>query len=101
MTEAASAADTPVIPPVLYLPVRDYQPDARDVAIDFRRTRDGRTALLAYTALDRLIDGCGSAQPWVVLPTSKLDEIKEHSPYDMILLDVRIPADQRRMAGGR
>ncbi|WP_424922760.1 SAV_915 family protein [Aeromicrobium chenweiae] len=31
--------------------------------------RDGRTALLAYTALDRLVDCCGDRQPWVLIET--------------------------------
>jgi hypothetical protein len=62
---------------------------------------DGRLALVAYTALDRLVDGCGRDQPWVVIPAAKLDEIDQHQPYDLILLDVEIPEEQRRKAGGQ
>jgi hypothetical protein len=101
MTDALTSADVPVIPPMLYVPVADYAPDAEDIVIDFRRIRDGQTALLAYSALDRLIDGCGPAQPWVVLPTSKLDEIKYHTPFDVLLLDVTIPEARRRKTGGQ
>ncbi len=54
---------------MLYVPVADYGPDSAELTIDFRRMVDGRTALIAFTALDRLIDGCGSAQPWVLVPT--------------------------------
>ncbi|HEX3649862.1 MAG TPA: SAV_915 family protein [Pseudonocardiaceae bacterium] len=81
-------ADRPVVPPMLYVPVRDYADNVHDLTVDFRRLPDGRLALPAYTALDRLVAGCGTAQPWVLLPTAKLDEIAEHTPYDVILLDM-------------
>ncbi|WP_324195087.1 SAV_915 family protein [Nocardia farcinica] len=34
-----------------------------------RRTRDGRIACLAYSALDRLLNCCGNNQPWMWTPT--------------------------------
>ncbi|WP_460525543.1 SAV_915 family protein [Flindersiella endophytica] len=36
---------------------------------------DGRTALLVYSALDRLVTNCGEHQPWVVLPATALADI--------------------------
>ncbi len=101
MTKTGDISAKPLVPPMLYVPVADYPSGTDDVAIDFRRMTDGRTALVAFTALDRLIDGCGAAQPWVLLPTGALAEIDQHSPYDVILLDVTIPADERRTAGDR
>jgi hypothetical protein len=86
---------------MLYVPVAEYESGSAELTLDFRRMADGRTALVAFTALDRLINGCGDAQPWVMLPTAQLTEIDQRSPYDVILLDVVIPADQRRGAGQR
>jgi hypothetical protein len=99
LTKTGDIAAKPLVPPMLYVPVTDYRSGTDEVTIDFRRMTDGRTALLAFTALDRLIDGCGATQPWVLLPTGALAEIDQHSPYDVILLDVTIPADERRTAG--
>jgi hypothetical protein len=100
MTVAVNAAQKPVVPPVLYVPVED--PWASDeLTIEFRWLADGRLALVAYTALDRLVNGCGPHQPWAIMPTTKLDEIDLHQPYDVILLDVEIPEHQRRKASER
>lgn len=83
-----------VIPPVLYLPAR---PGATSdhAEIELRRLVDGRVALLAYTALDRLGDGCGPDQPWVLYRTSELGVLRVMSPYDVILLDQPLPESAR------
>jgi hypothetical protein len=81
-------ADRPLVPPVLYVPRDGQTTDGDTVVLDYRTTRDGRTALLAYTALDRLVDCCGDRQAWVLIETSALDDIAEQQPYDLILLDI-------------
>ena len=106
---AVGGAGRVVVPPVVYVPcaavpeagVADrgvVSPDA-EVTVEFRRTADGRTALLAYTALDRLVDCCGPYQPWILMPTAKLDEIDRYLRYDLILLDLDVPAEFRRRGG--
>lgn len=85
---------TEVIPPVVYLACGSTETDT--FVPDRRTTEDGRIALLVYSALDRLIDCCGPGQPWIVVDTGKLEAIGEHAPYDVILVDVDIPADLRR-----
>ena len=85
------------VPPILYVPCEG--PGADDEQhLDFRRTKDGRLALMAYTALDRLVTCCGDAQPWVLILTEKLDEVNAQQPYDVIFLDVEIPEEHRRAA---
>ena len=46
--------------------------------------RDGRVALLAYTALDRLATCMGPYQPWVLYRTEQLDELGGVQSYDVI-----------------
>ncbi|MGH3948548.1 MAG: SAV_915 family protein [Pseudonocardiaceae bacterium] len=83
-------------PPIVYVPCAEHVRDETDnLTVDLRRTRDGRMALMVYSALDRLIECCGAEQPWVVVPTANLDKIDEASPFDVILLDVRIPEEHR------
>jgi hypothetical protein len=52
--------------------------------------------VLVYSALDRLIECCGPHQPWVGVPTGKLDAIDEYAPFDVVLMDIDIPAESRR-----
>jgi hypothetical protein len=47
---------------VVYIPCAPA-PSADELIIDLRATRDGRLALLAYSAMDRLVAHCGPHQP--------------------------------------
>lgn len=88
-----------VIPPVMYLPASPGGgADGEPAEIEMRRLLDGRVALLAYTALDRLADCCGSEQPWVLYKTDQLDELNKVSPYDVIVIDQPLPDELRRDA---
>ncbi|WP_369806678.1 SAV_915 family protein [Mycobacterium sp. E802] len=83
-------------PPVVYLPCAEEVDDPNDARIDMRETRDGRTALLAYSALDRLHECCGDDQAWIVAPTAILSQLQSLHPFQLLMLDVEIPVEQRR-----
>ncbi|WP_308170577.1 SAV_915 family protein [[Mycobacterium] fortunisiensis] len=83
-------------PPVVYLPCAEAVDDPNDARIDMRETRDGRTALLAYSALDRLHECCGEDQAWIVVPTAFLSELQSLHPFQLLMLDIEIPIEQRR-----
>lgn len=84
-------------PPVVYVPCeRPPGPGDAELTVDLRRTRDGQTALLVYSALDRLVQCCGPHQAWVVMPTAKLEQVRENTAFEMILLDLEIPDEHRR-----
>lgn len=87
-----------IIPPVVYLPVQEQREDGA-VRYVVRGMRDGRDALLAYTALDRLADGCGPHQPWQLHATESLGQVRDRQPYDVILFDMEVPDHARD--GGR
>lgn len=80
----------PVVPPVLYLPVRPHPEQGQYPEV--RPLKDGRRALLAYTALDRLASACGENQPWVLLHIADLASIKEQYPFDLVAFDPQLPA---------
>jgi hypothetical protein len=87
-------SDSPVIvPPMLYLPVFEH-PEGGQYAI-VRELADGRTGLLAYTALDRLADKCGANQPWILISTSEIGRVREAQPFDIVAFDLDVPASQR------
>jgi hypothetical protein len=92
--EPASSPARPVIGPALYLPVR---PDGESVEV--RRLEDGRRALLAYTAIDRVATHCGEAQPWVLIETAELRAVKQRQPFDIVITDMHVPDIYR--SGGR
>lgn len=86
-------------PPVVYVPCSPLNPEDEELSVDLRRTRDGKLALLVYSALDRLVTCCGEQQPWVVLPTANLEKIREKTDFELILLDIEIPNELRRLDG--
>ncbi|WP_084436500.1 SAV_915 family protein [Actinomyces gerencseriae] len=94
--QPAASADSPSrrlpMPPVVYVPCVIDEHDERKLAL--RTTKDGRLALLVYTALDRLLDLAGDV-PWVLMDWDGLDKAQKIEHYDMILQDIRIPEDQR------
>lgn len=87
-----------IVPPVLYLPVIDL-PDDQGQMFAVRPLTDGRTGLLAYTALDRLASCCGEQQAWIMLPTPELGRVKQAQAFDVVAFDLPVPASQR--VGGR
>lgn len=89
-------ADKITFPPVVYVPCSPLTPGDEELSVDLRQTREGKLALLAYSALDRLVTCCGEQQPWVVLPTANLEKIREKTEFELILLDIDIPDEFRR-----
>lgn len=86
-----------IVPPMLYLPTLEH-PDGGSYAV-IRTMLDGRKGLLAYTALDRLADSCGSNQPWALVPTVDLGDIRRDQPFDVVAFDLDIP--RTMLADGR
>lgn len=83
---------------MLYVPCVKHVKDPDDLEVEYRSTRDGRTALLVYSALDRLHACCGMGQPWFLMPTLKLDDLYQVQPFDTVLLDVVLPDDLKKPA---
>lgn len=86
-----------MVPPMLYLPVREDEDGSRTAEV--RATQDGRRALLAYTALDRLALACGELQPWTLVPLSALEDLQAEQPFDLVAFDPDIPTNL--LHGGR
>jgi hypothetical protein len=83
-----------IVPPALYLPIVD-NPDSEGQMAVVKPLADGRTGLLAYTALDRLAEKCGVNQPWMLLMTSELDRVRAAQPFDVVAFDLMVPLSQR------
>ncbi|WP_026360321.1 SAV_915 family protein [Amycolatopsis nigrescens] len=85
----------PELPPVIYVPTTPHRNGNTESSIELRRTGDGRLALLAYSALDRLVACCGEHQAWVLVTSGNLPKLYAAQPYDVILLDAQLPEDLR------
>lgn len=87
--EAAVDSAEVVVPPVLYLPVRELPKGG--LLAEVHETTDRRQALFVFTALDRLLDTCGRNQPWKLVQTVALDAIQETQPFDIVAFDPEVP----------
>lgn len=96
---ATHTETTPIprdFPPVVYVPCAETTAEVADARPVMQRTKDGRLALLVYSAMDRLYECCGRNQPWFVLPTEALDELQRSQGFQLIVLDVRVPEEHRQ-----
>jgi hypothetical protein len=82
-------------PPILYIPCAEHVQDPDDLRVSYQTTKDGRVALLVYSALDRLITCCGDDQPWFTLPTANLQTLYDVQAFDLVLLDLMVPEHSR------
>lgn len=96
--EAATAGHS--FPPLVYVPCAPKLPGDTELSIDLRKTRDGRMALLVYSALDRLADKAGPNQPWTVMLTRDLEDVRVRTGFDLVLLDMDVPEEFRRAGEG-
>jgi hypothetical protein len=87
-------------PPLVYVPCAPEQPGDTELSVDLRKTRDGRMALLVYSALDRLVDKAGPRQPWTVMLTRDLEDVRLRTGFDLVFLDMDIPEEFRRTGEG-
>lgn len=83
-----------------YVPCERVLRGDTEVTVELRRLQDGRTAVLAYTSLDALVESCGDLQPWVSLPSDEVHEIQQRSGAEVLLWDAALPSDQRNDSEG-
>ncbi|MGJ7906766.1 SAV_915 family protein [Actinopolyspora sp. H202] len=82
-------------PPMVYLPCEAHVARAEDAVVQLRELDDGRLVLPVYSALDRLHSRCGRQQPWLVMPATQLGKLRQVAHFDLVVLDMDIPEEQR------
>lgn len=82
-------------PPFLYIPCLEHVDQGGQAAAVYRTTQDGRSALLVYSALDRLHACQGADQPWFGLPLANLQMLHDVRPFDIVYTDVYVPEERR------
>jgi hypothetical protein len=81
---------------VVYVPAERVSPGDQQVRLELRNTTSGELALLIYTSLARLVEGCGDRQPWISVPKSEVRTIAEQVGADVVLEDAALPDTERR-----
>jgi hypothetical protein len=84
------------VPETAYIPCARVTRGDSDVMVELRDTTDGHRALLTFTSLQQLVDGCGDGQPWVAVKGEQIEDIKARSGADVVLWDAALPAEERR-----
>ena len=114
--DGASEGDRPsVLDPdeTWHMPAQVYlaaRPDdsTGDVMLEIRDW-EGQQVVLAYSSLDRFLEGCGRDQPWILIPSERLAEIGSEKAGSLlevgtfrfgVMLDFPLPLEQRGTAGG-
>ena len=82
-------------PPFLYVPCVSHVSDGSHAEAVYRQTKDGRSALLVYSSLDRLMACQGEDQPWFGLPLQSLQMLHDVRPFDVVYTDVYVPEERR------
>ncbi|WP_216212500.1 SAV_915 family protein [Amycolatopsis aidingensis] len=83
------------IPELVYLPTQRVRHGEPAANLELRRTEDGRTALLGYTSMELLVQGCGPDQPWIAVPAHKLERLYDAGAFDLLALNVELTEDMR------
>lgn len=82
-----------IVPPVLYVPV-DERADG-ELGFSLAHMFDQTTVLLAYTSLDRLLDGMGDDQGWALIEIARLPELKQQIHFEKLEIDRNIDLEAR------
>lgn len=80
-----------LLPAEVYVPIESAPQGGTDVQLELRATGDGRTILPAYSTLQSLAAACGSNQPWIKMPSSRMPDLAGEVGFVTILADAALP----------
>ncbi|QGK68980.1 hypothetical protein GIY23_05015 [Allosaccharopolyspora coralli] len=80
----------------VFVPSERASTGDQQVRFELRYTSEGAFALLTYTSLERLVEGCGEAQPWVSVADTDVMTLAEQTGAQVVLQDVPLPDDDMK-----
>lgn len=80
----------------LFVPSGRASPHDQELQLELRHTTENALALVTYTSLERLVEGCGNQQAWISVPEAEVQQLAEQVGAQVILQDVPLPDDQRQ-----
>lgn len=90
----ASREDDEQMPTVFLPTAAVVHPDDLEMPMPLYDTGDG-TALVVFSSLETLIEGCGEYQPWIACPADHLAYLQQTSKADVVVWDVALPNELR------
>ncbi|MCX2729489.1 hypothetical protein OOZ19_04505 [Saccharopolyspora sp. NFXS83] len=84
------------VPETAYVPSARVTKRDAEVTLELRQTASGDRALLAFTSLKELVEGCGDGQAWVAVRGWQVEGLREESGADVILWDAALPIEERK-----
>jgi hypothetical protein len=90
-----SKAKEPEMPDLVFIPTRKVNSGDPAATLELRHADDGRTALLAYTSAELLVEACGRYQPWIAVPAHKLEYLHDAGAFDFLAMNVELTEDMR------
>lgn len=82
--------------PLVFVAAKFSDPESKQVTVELRRTTEGELALVTYSTLERLVQGCGERQHWIGVPAEALAVLAEQAGAEIVLQDVPLPEEERR-----
>lgn len=79
------------MPPEVWVPIRLPAEGATEVALELRETGSNGLALVAFSSADALVAGCGSGQPFVMIPAADLKRLRHVVGFGCVVLDQGLP----------
>lgn len=81
--------------PMVFVPSRPFGRANREAKLELQRLADGQVALLTYSSLTALTEGCGLGQHYVAFPAGRLETVRQQAGADTVLIDVALPQHLR------
>ncbi len=89
------------LPETGYIPIEGVDVVAKRATVRLREMTRGGTALLVYSSRERLVLAHGEVHPAMMLPSRELPLLQRELGFNVVLLDVGLPADLQRQRGLR
>ncbi|MDV6013455.1 SAV_915 family protein [Haloechinothrix sp. LS1_15] len=84
------------IPPVVWTPTATAWDEGDNLRLVLRQLDTAEQALLVFTSLEKLAEGCGLEQPYVSIRTEWLEQLRYTAGADRILWDAVLAPEIRQ-----
>lgn len=80
----------------VFIPSEPMTPEDQQANLELRETTEGALALVSFTSLEQLVEGCGEQQAWISIPEAEVQQLAAQVGAQVILQDVPLPDQQRK-----
>lgn len=85
--------------PLAYVACQPPEPDAEAVQLELYPGTNDELVLLAYSSAKNLAAGAGDNQPWIAVPVSALEQVRDEAGAGRVVWDADLPDEWRPHSG--